>query len=83
MIAVGSNSDSLKLFRTSEKTTMIDLRPDDAYAMIKLKNGGIMKQELYYGHSYLSQGGRSMQVPSDARSVIIYTYKGSNRTLQF
>jgi enediyne biosynthesis protein E4 len=82
-IIVGTNSDSVKMFTLNRKTAVIKLLPGESYAIVTDENNKSYRQEFYYGESYLSQSGRSYQVPSNARSITIYSYSGNKRTLNF
>nr|MBI1229110.1 RNA-binding protein [Cytophagales bacterium] len=47
-----------------------------AYALIHLDNGSLFKKEAYWGSGYLTQSGRYIAIPSDAKRVDYYTWKG-------
>jgi enediyne biosynthesis protein E4 len=81
-IIVGVNSDSLKMFRLNKSVKQISLKPDDAYVLITQNDNKVSKQEFYYGHSYISQSGRRFSVPSDAKSVAVYSFKGEKRVIK-
>jgi len=52
---------------------------NDAYALIKLKNGKTQKVEFNYGTSYLSQSSRVLSVPAGAVSVLMVGCGGQQR----
>ena len=53
--------------------------PNDAYAMIRLKNGKQFKHEFYHGSTYLSQSSRSLPIPVEVESVTIFDFSGQMR----
>jgi len=83
MIIIGTNSDSLKTFSINRKSRVIQLLPDESYAVITERNNHSYRQEFYYGHTYLSQGSRSLSIPVNTRSITIYTFSGNKRILNF
>lgn len=82
-VIIGSNSDSLKLYRINQKLNSVAIMPDESYALITDGNHKICRQEFYYGNSFLSQGSRRFSVPAGTKQVAIFTYKGNKRTLKF
>lgn len=84
MIAVGSNSGDFKALSYSIHTNIqsVKLQTLDSYAKITMKNGTKMKQEFYYGHSYLSQGARQLQITDLMKEVIIYDSFGKSRKIK-
>ena len=81
---VTQNQDSLLVFANSsakELNPVIQLQPMDSWAKVELANGTTVKQEFYYGSTYLSQATRRITLPSTAVSVIIYDFKGNSRTI--
>jgi hypothetical protein len=81
-IVVGVNSDSLKMFRISDSSAKVALQPGDAYAVITGSDGKVWRQEFYYGQSYISQSGRRFSVPADAKSVVVFSFKGDRRVIR-
>jgi hypothetical protein len=82
-VIIGTNSDSLKMFTVNLKRPVIQLLPGESYALITDKSDHTYKQEFYYGHSYLSQGSRSLSIPVNTKSITIYTFSGTKRVLKF
>lgn len=81
---VGQNRYPTKLFFESfhySPHRIIKTQPMDAYAEITLKDGNIRRQELYYGHSYLSQTSRTLQVPRSVQKVEVIDFKGERRVV--
>ncbi len=82
LLIVGSqNRDKLQIFKSKQSTTIIKLQPLDKYAIIKLKNGKLRREEFYYGNSFLSQSAREMNLPKDAASITIFTGNGRSRVV--
>ncbi|HUQ66747.1 MAG TPA: FG-GAP-like repeat-containing protein, partial [Flavitalea sp.] len=82
-VIVGSNSDSLKMYRINSPTNSVALHPDEYYAIITDQNNKEYRQEFYYGHTFLSQESRRFSVPSGTKMVSIYSYQGNKRSLKF
>jgi enediyne biosynthesis protein E4 len=81
-VVVGVNSDSLKMFRINGASVTLTLQPGDAYARITGNDGKAWRQEFYYGQSYISQSGRRFSIPVDAKSVVVYSFKGDKRVIK-
>src|ERR1700761_3240759 len=71
LLAASQHKDSLKVFKLNRPAKTMAARPGDAYALIKYKNGSLIKQEFYYGSSFLSQSGRFIKLNDDMLSVVI------------
>jgi enediyne biosynthesis protein E4 len=83
VVLVGTNSGNLQNFRAkgiSQKT--INLQENDTYAVFQENNGKNYRQEFYYGHSYLSQKSRKINIPSGVISITIFDFKGNKRSVQ-
>jgi hypothetical protein len=61
----------------------LPVKPQDAYAIVELKNGKKRKEEFYYGASYLSQSARFLNVSSAVKSATIFNTKGESYTVNF
>ncbi|MGD1892968.1 MAG: VCBS repeat-containing protein [Cyclobacteriaceae bacterium] len=78
------NQDSLKVYTTQPNALsvqVISLEPQDSWAEVKLADGTVLKQEFYYGSTYLSQSTRRITFPATALSVTIYDFQGNSRTI--
>ena len=73
----------MKRIKKKQDEKIIRANTNDAYAIIKLENGVIIKKEIYYGSGYLSSSGRYVQVPKSASTVEMYSYQGVKRTILF
>ncbi|MGN6394146.1 MAG: VCBS repeat-containing protein [Mucilaginibacter sp.] len=82
LLAASQHKDSLKIFKLNKQAKTIEAKPGDAYALIKYKNGSIIKQEFYYGSSFLSQSGRFIKVDDNMASIMIYDNKGQSRMIK-
>jgi len=83
LIAASQRKEALKLFRLKKKVRTIKINPDDISAIIKYKNGGIKKEEFYYGSSFLSQSSRFIAIGRDMAEVQITNSKGIRRKISF
>ncbi|MGI4804100.1 MAG: FG-GAP repeat domain-containing protein [Janthinobacterium lividum] len=82
LLAASQHSDSLQLFKLQSKIKIIPVKYDDVYALIKHKNGSVTKQEFYYGSSFLSQSGRTVEVDQNVQSVTVFDTKNQQRILK-
>jgi len=62
--------------------TLLALKPADAYAVVTLANGKKVRQEFYYGSTYLSQSSRTWRWPVKAMEAVIHTFDGKTRKIQ-
>ncbi len=83
LVAASQYKDVLKVFELNRKLKTVAVNADDKYAIIKYKNGGTEKKEFYYGHSFLSQSARFIEVNENMVSIIVSDTKGKNRTINF
>jgi hypothetical protein len=80
------NSGKLKAFvpnpqRESGKAPkLIALQSRDAYAELQVK-GKKVRQEFYYGSTYLSQSSRVLRLPEGITAGIIVDYSGKRRNI--
>ena len=82
LLAASQNQGAIKLFKERRNATIIGVKGDDSYALIKLKSGKVRKQELYYGSSFLSQSARFVVKDTDVQSITIVNTKGVKRIIQ-
>ena len=83
LLLVSSNSGYLKAYRVNQQTQQLPLNHADVYAVITNKRGQTYKEEFQFGHSYLSQSSRKLNVPAGTKSIRIYDYKGNQRQISF
>jgi enediyne biosynthesis protein E4 len=83
IVLIGTNSDSLKVFRCKIKPRKtIMLFPDDCYAVIIDKAGKQYRREFYYGNTYLSQSSRSIDLTDNEKTITIFNTSGNKRVIQ-
>jgi hypothetical protein len=81
LIVAGQNRGPIFIFEpTDSTTTSITLQPLDCSAFIQLIDGRTYRQELPYGHSFLSQSSRRLWLPKGVASFSITTFDGKIRT---
>jgi enediyne biosynthesis protein E4 len=83
IVLVGTNLGNLQSFRVKNiSLKSINLQENDAYAVFQDKNGKKYREEFYYGHSYLSQKSRKINIPVTVKAVTIFDFKGNKRSIQ-
>lgn len=82
LLAASQHKDSLKVFKLIKTPKLINVNPNDAYALIKYKNGKVAKQEFYYGSSFLSQSARFIQLDDNISDVTIFDDSGNARVVK-
>ncbi|WP_257574691.1 VCBS repeat-containing protein [Hydrobacter penzbergensis] len=81
-IAAAQNASWLKCFQSRHQNNkIVPLLPDDAFAMIALKNGRRRKEEFGFGSSFLSQSGRFIMLNPSIQSVEIVNNKKQKRVI--
>lgn len=83
VFVIGSNSDSIKTFTTSRDQQQVVLDKDETVAILTNLDGSAYRQELQYGHSYLSQSSRTLFVPATVSRIEVITRAGKKRSLKF
>lgn len=82
LIVATQNRGPMQVFGHTEKQMKwLPVRPDDAYALVKFKNGTTRRYELYYGASFLSQSVRQLPLSSQVVEVQITNFKGHKRKI--
>ncbi|MBD1393276.1 VCBS repeat-containing protein [Mucilaginibacter glaciei] len=81
LLAASQNKDFMKLFKWKAKANTIPVQPNDAYALVKYKNGQTEKQEFYFGASFLSQSARFINITDKMENIIVVDNKGNKRGL--
>ena len=80
-ILSATNNDTLKSFKLNKKKKWINIKPNDAYAIITTKTGRTYIKEFYYGNGYLSSASRLMDIPSDSKKIVITNTKNEQRVV--
>jgi len=78
LMIVANNASRAKAFAIKQ-AKHYQPHPDDAYAIITLKDGRKYKHEFYYGSTYLSQSSRVLSYSGDAEHIEVYTFRGEKR----
>jgi hypothetical protein len=82
VLLIGANSEKLKVYKQIQtENKVVKLLPSDIYGIISLANGKKYKQEFYWGQGYLSQQGRTIDLPNQAKQIVIFDGK-LRRTLK-
>ena len=80
-ILATQNKDSLVTQLFNPISTIKTLNPGNArWAEIKLKNGKIIKQEFYYGTSFLSQSSRKLVISDQCEEITFHYANGEIKT---
>jgi FG-GAP-like repeat len=82
LLAASQNKDALKLFELRQNVKSFTPGAMDASAVIKYKNGTAIKQEFYYGSSFLSQSARFINVGNNVSEITITANNGTLRTIK-
>jgi hypothetical protein len=83
LVAASQRHGSLELFELNKKQRIVRVDPGDRYALLKLTNGKIQKQELNQGSSFLSQSASFMSLGNYVSSVQIMNRAGVVRNIIF
>jgi hypothetical protein len=81
LLAASQNKDALKLFALKSSTRIIKPQPLDVSAVITYKNGSYVKQELYYGSSFLSQSARFISADHNVTSIKLTHGNGTSSVI--
>jgi len=81
LVAASQHKDFLKIFQQRTANQSIAIKPDDAYALIKYKNGKTTRQEFYYGASFLSQSARFIGDNGQIQEISVVNNAGKQRSL--
>jgi hypothetical protein len=82
-VAASQRLGPLQLFELNKKQRILRIDPKDRYALLKLANGKIQKQELNQGSSFLSQSAGFLNAGEHVSSVQITNNKGVVRNISF
>jgi hypothetical protein len=84
LFVASQNKDALRVYAPTKSGTSKRFKPEpnDMWGECTLENGKKMKIEFYYGSGYLSQSTRTVDVPSSARSLVVYDSKGKSRSIE-
>ncbi|EHQ27875.1 VCBS repeat-containing protein [Mucilaginibacter paludis] len=78
LLAASQHNDVLKLFELKSKSRTFTPGSSDQSALIHYANGTSLKQEFYYGSSFLSQSARFINVEKDVSAITIFRNDGTS-----
>jgi ASPIC and UnbV/FG-GAP-like repeat len=81
LVAASQRQGNLELFELNAKQRFVDVDPGDQFALLKLNNGKVQKQELNQGSSFLSQSASFISLGQSVSSVQISNNHGVVRTI--
>ena len=67
------------MYELKKKTSILNVQPFDASAIIEYANGKKRKEEFYYGNSFLSQSARFISYNEKVKGITIIDQKGVSR----
>jgi len=79
----GMNSDTLQAYQLMDNgDARVSLNSDDAFAIIKTKDGTERKMEFVYGDGYLGNSSRTLKFnKQETQEIRVTNFKGETRTL--
>lgn len=84
VVLVANNSGPLETYWLNRPAvSLVALRPEDTYALVRLRNGKTYRQEVYYGQGYLSQTARRLSIGNAVTSVTIFDRFGRSRSWRY
>lgn len=86
LLIATQNLDSLRIFKSikhSKDDRYFQPAVLDSWASLEHENGKKEKVEFYYGSGYLSQSTRSMVIPGTVKKIIVFDYKGNQRSIDY
>ncbi|PID91837.1 MAG: RNA-binding protein [Bacteroidetes bacterium] len=78
----GQNRGPLCIFKLNRDRLSLALEPLDCTAVIHLSNGSSYKEELPYGHSFLSQSSRRLWIPKATKKIELFNSLGERRVIE-
>ncbi len=82
LVLVANNNGKLQAFALTKNEKLITAAPHDVYAIIKRKDGGSFKQELYAGSGYLSSSASVIRRSSQLSSITLFNTRGKKREIR-
>ena len=79
LMAASQNRGPLKVYTLKKKTSILNILPKDASAIIEFVNGKKRKEEFYFGNSFLSQSARFMSYNEQVKQITIIDQNGVSR----
>lgn len=82
LVAASENRGPLRMFQNNyHHLQWLKPAKGDIYFLIALKNGQVRKEEIYYGHSFLSQSTRWTAINESVQSVTVVDERSNKRVL--
>ena len=83
LLGASQNRSWLKIFKSRDANAkIIPLASGDKEVHYTMANGKVRKEEVYYGHSFLSQSSRFICLDGTMRKIEIVNQKGQKRLVQ-
>lgn len=82
LLAASQNKGPLQVFELKRNIRCLPLQADEVSALVRYRDGGVRKEELFYGSSFLSQSGRFIKLDSSIVSVEIRNTAGKERKVE-
>ena len=79
LILAGNNNGKMKIHNTNIIGKYFSPKMEDAYAIVKLKNGASYRHEFYYGSTYLSNSSRKFMLPAELSELAVYNFMGEKK----
>jgi hypothetical protein len=79
LVVVGNNSSEIKTYAVRSNSRSYAAARDDAFAVIRFRDGKTCKHEFFYGSTYLSNSSRKLNYSSDMSSIVVFNFQGKGR----
>lgn len=83
LMLVGNNMSKMQVMRWASSEKRIKLARDEYKIELTLADGKKQIIENPYGSGYLTQNSRVVTVTGNAKSAVVYNFKGQSRTVNF
>jgi hypothetical protein len=77
------NRGKLKVFTLNKEVKMVPVNASDEKAILIYKNGKQSVRSINYGESFLSSGGRFVNVDKNVKQIVLINTKGDKKTIDF
>lgn len=83
LLVASQNRGPVRVFaQTYRPVNWLTLLPNDAIVLTKTQKGQTHRQEVYYGHSFLSQSGRKLPLTGQEVSIEVIDFEGKKRKVK-
>ena len=83
LLAASEHAGPLQVFQLNANTSVLKIGDNDQSAVITYKDGRSIKQEFYYGSSFISQSSRFILINDKIAQVSITDYSGKISVIKF